>query len=1117
METNNIIEQKLRIYQNANNTPESIKQNFVIRTHEYELIIEDLLKKKRNDSIQHELILGRRGSGKSTLLKRIQIEIDENTALQKKYVAINLPEEQGRIYRLFDLWETVYDELCEKYSIQNSKKDFDEFEDDKEYTNYIFGLLHELLDKKKLIAVLLLDNFDRILDNIKEYANILRETLLNYNDIKIIAGSTRMTEHFWKYDYPFYEFFRVHRLGALTSEEIKTLLKHWSKILEMPQLENFIYEKSGQLEAIRILTDGLPRTLQFFIKILIEHNYTNGYDYLNQIFDKVSPLYQERLDKLTPSHRKIVMEMAFIWHGCTVQELVDKCKMESKLISANLKQLDQYGIVETRKTGKKNNIYLLAERFFNIWLLGTQGNPSERRKAKYLTIFLENFYSRDELKELVVSHIKKLQNKELDYNKALLHSKALAQSKYITIKERDNIIELTECLEDKINDCKIELPEKASKIFDKVEAILKNNNFEQALVLANEIEQEEDGAKDSLIGYIYFIKKDFEKAEGLFLQSIEKGLTESCYMLAVLYYVQENFKKAEYYYLIAYKQGNNNALYDLANLYENKRKLNKAEQYYLLAIEKENTYALNDLANLYVEQNEIDKAEKYYLLAIEKNNPEAVYNLAILYDSQNKLDKAEKYYLLAGEKGNIKAMNNLAVLYANQNKFDKAEKYYLLASKKGHINSTVNLALLYEDQGKLDKAEQYYLLASEKGDIDSLLSLAILYEEQKKLEQAEKFYLLAIEKENVSALNNLALLYEDQKKVKQAEQYYLLAIKKGDTDAINNLAILYKDQNKIKQAEHYLLYAIKEGNINAINNLALLYEDQNKFDKAEKYFLLAIEKGIFDGINNLALLYEYQNKFDKAEKYFLLAIEKGNFDVLYNLATFYEKQNRLEDAEKYYLLSVEKNDIEALNSLAILYENQNKLDKAEQYYLLAIEKGNTNALNNLAVLYDIQEKQNKAKKYYLLASEKGDTNAIFNLALLYYKMKEKEKLLNHLLQYDINFNNFKQLKIISSIWNGNMDNIFNNIKQLILGIGFDELGTFLINLLIHHQQNILLQLFEDTEIGKKLKESYIPIYYTILLLKDKQDVIALSIPNEIKETVDDLIKMVKNGQKYYYS
>ncbi|MFN8296983.1 MAG: tetratricopeptide repeat protein [Chitinophagales bacterium] len=924
METNNIIEQKLRIYQNANNTPESIKQNFVIRTHEYELIIEDLLKKKRNDSIQHELILGRRGSGKSTLLKRIQIEIDENVTLQKKYVAINLPEEQGRIYRLFDLWETVYDELCERYSIQNSKKDFDEFEDDKEYTNYIFGLLHEVLDKKKLIAVLLLDNFDRILDNIKEYANILRETLLNYNDIKIIAGSTRMAEHFWKYDYPFYEFFRTHRLGALASEEIKTLLKHWSKILEMPQLENFIYEKPGQLEAIRILTDGLPRTLQFFIKILIEHNYQNGYDYLNHIFDKVSPLYQERLDKLTPSHRKIVMEMAFIWHGCTVQQLVDKCKMESKLISANLKQLDQYGIVETRKTEKKNNIYLLAERFFNIWLLGTQGNPSERRKAKYLTIFLENFYSRDELKELAINHIKKLQNKELDYDKALLHSKALAQSKHITTKERDRIIELTENLGNEIMDCKIELPEKTSAIYKKILNLIDNKNYKDALLLVNDIDQEEDGVKDLISG----------------------------------------------------------------------------------------------------------------------------------------------------------------IILSNKENIKDAEKCYLLSIKKGNIDAAFNVALLYEDQRKFDKAEEYYLLAIENNDTDAIFNLALMYEDLKKINKAEKYYLLAIEKNENKALNNLALLYENEQKYDKAEKYYLLGIKKNDNKALNNLAILYKNQNKIDIAEKYFLLAIDKGNADAIFNLALLYVYQQKYNKAEKYYLLAIKNDEKRALNNLGLLYEEQKKYDKAEKYYLLAIEEG--------------------------------DNKALHNLALLYESQKNYKKAEKYYLKAIEKENVNSYYNLAMLYEDQHKIDLAQKYYLLAIEKGQIDAINNLALLYFLNKEKEKLNHFLEKYNHDSDDFRNLKFISSIWNGKMNNIFIDAKQLILQAEYNNTNFLLINLLIHHQQNIVQQLFDDSEIGKKLMERYIPIYYATLLLKNKQDVITLTIPSEIKVAVEDIIKMVKNSQKYYY-
>ncbi len=41
-------------------------------------------------------------------------------------------------------------------------------------------------------------------------------------------------------------------------------------------------------------------------------------------------------------------------------------------------------------------------------------------------------------------------------------------------------------------------------------------------------------------------------------------------------------------------------------------------------------------------------------------------------------------------------------------------------------------------------------------------------------------------------------------------------------------------------------------------------------------------------------------------------------------------------------------------------------------------------------------------------------------------------------------------------------------------------------------------------------ERYIPIYFATLLLKNKEDAIKLSIPPEIKNTVDELISMVKD-------
>lgn len=395
---------QLNLYQSANSDYKSIKNNFIIRESEFKNITSSLINKKAEDPLQHELILGRRGSGKSTLLKRIEIEITENPKLNKKFLPINLAEEQAGIYRLFDLWEQVIEEIKHQLKIDLALKEFSSFDSNDDYTHYLYQVINGLCKKHKMRIVLLLDNFDRIVENFTDDGNLLRETLINYNDVAIIAGSTRMDEHFWRYDMPFYEFFRRHRLEALSKDEIYKLLNHWSDSLKIPELKTYVNNHPGKIENIRILTDGLPRTLQFFIQMVLQNADSNSYDYLKKIMDNVTPLYQERLNNLPAQLRKTVLEMAFIWEACTTKQLVGKVKMESKLISANLKTLVEKGIVDKIETNKKNHLYRISERFFNMWLIITQGNPEQKRKAKWLSVFLENWYDTNDLKELARKH-----------------------------------------------------------------------------------------------------------------------------------------------------------------------------------------------------------------------------------------------------------------------------------------------------------------------------------------------------------------------------------------------------------------------------------------------------------------------------------------------------------------------------------------------------------------------------------------------------------------------------------------------------------------------------------------------------------------------------------------
>jgi len=396
----------LSIYQNSNaDNYESIKAGFIVRKLEYETIISSLEKRKTGDSIQHELILGRRGSGKSTLLKRIEVEITENEKLKAKYIPVNLAEEQAGIYRLMDLWEQVLRELYCQNNEKQEMKSFSEFADEQVFTRYLYSEIHSFCETKKKKVVLLLDNFDRIVGSFSDDGNLLRETLINYSDLVLIAASTRMDEHFWQYDQPFYEFFRRHHLDTLSSKETFLLLNHWSNSLDFDYMErgkikDFLKKYPGKVENIRLLTDGLPRTMLFFLKLVVQMEKTVESDFLKKVMDEVTPLYQERLQNQTPPMRRIILEMAFMWEAASTKEIAGQCRMESNLVSANLNTLVDRNIVEIIATGKRNNLYRISERFFNIWLIVTQGTLDQKRKARWMAEFLEIWYDKQELQSI---------------------------------------------------------------------------------------------------------------------------------------------------------------------------------------------------------------------------------------------------------------------------------------------------------------------------------------------------------------------------------------------------------------------------------------------------------------------------------------------------------------------------------------------------------------------------------------------------------------------------------------------------------------------------------------------------------------------------------------------
>ena len=120
---------------------------------------------------------------------------------------------------------------------------------------------------------------------------------------------------------------------------------------------------------------------------------------LETLIDRVTPLYKHTMDRLSPVQQEIVDVIALSWDAITTKEIADKIRMQSKEVSAQLNQLEKNGVIDKIPVNKKNYMYRIKERFFNIWYLMRFGGEKERYKVQWFVDFLQSWCSREELEE----------------------------------------------------------------------------------------------------------------------------------------------------------------------------------------------------------------------------------------------------------------------------------------------------------------------------------------------------------------------------------------------------------------------------------------------------------------------------------------------------------------------------------------------------------------------------------------------------------------------------------------------------------------------------------------------------------------------------------------------
>ncbi|GAB4031678.1 ATP-binding protein [Spirosoma jeollabukense] len=417
------------IYNPHNQSKEALIAGFIARKQKFERLFRDIRDSPMTKPEQHYLIQGIRGMGKTTLLLRIAYEIDNMPELRERLIPIVFNEEEYGIGSLADVWERTAQYLGETdvafvdlYDVMTKQYGQDDYEQQALQT-----LISALQQRNKKL-LLLIDNIGNVLkklDNQEEQR--LREVLLTTPELRLIGATSVVIEQVHDYTKPFYEFFKIVHLDGLSQQEAIDLFLKLGETYHADAVQQLIERQPGRIEAIRRLTGGVIRTMVLLFEILVENDSGSVFSDLKVLLDRVTPLYKHRLDDLPAQQQKIVAALAQAWDAASTKEMAQVVRLESKVVSAQLKQLIDNSIVEKVETNTKNHLYRLEERFFNIWYLMRFGRKTDQR-VLWLVRFFETMFegNAEWMQERIDGHLLAMEIGTLDPEAALFLTTAFS-------------------------------------------------------------------------------------------------------------------------------------------------------------------------------------------------------------------------------------------------------------------------------------------------------------------------------------------------------------------------------------------------------------------------------------------------------------------------------------------------------------------------------------------------------------------------------------------------------------------------------------------------------------------------------------------------------------------
>ncbi|MBL7827451.1 MAG: SEL1-like repeat protein [Saprospiraceae bacterium] len=702
------------IYNPHTQSKSQLMEGFVVRHNTFNALYKAIREAKMETPEQHYLILGRRGMGKTTLLLRLAYEIENDAALNTWLLPLVFNEEEYGIRRLFKFWERVMDLLEQRcpeirFDPAELKRLSQQYDDDDQYERALFDWLSAELERAKKKVILFIDNFGDIANKLNDQeAHRLRKILQTNPNIRIIAASSIVIDAIYKYDHPFYEFFKVVELKGLDSKEARDLLLRLSEHYKKETVARIVEENPGRVEALRRITGGVTRTMVLLFEIFADDDDGNAFKDLEVVLDRTTPLYKHRMDDLSHQQQAIVEAIAHHWDALSVKDIAEQTRLDSKTISAQLQLLEKNGIIDKKATRTKNHLYLISERFFNIWYLMRNGRRSDERRVLWLVRFFEDWCDGDMMKARAAAHRSALQGSDFDPEAAYFYTLALSQTAQLNAQDRHELL----------RDTRSYLMETSPEYGNRLGTSELDEAYE-ALELWFDGRKEEALEKlEPLCGRLFDKEKQDEIEKGVKEQGRlvfwEKEMPNVALKIGGDFYLLDTpeYDKAEQCWLEAAKQEHVRAMFNLGVLFQiNKIDLKNAMIWYEKAAGFGHSNAMFNIGTIW--QNAMEnrnKAMEWYEKAAAFGHSKAMYNIGTLWQTElDNLNNALEWYEKAANLGNIKAMNVLAWI-AFQQKKDKLETVNwcekIMKSSEARIDSLHTAACVFAWDNQLEKSKE---------------------------------------------------------------------------------------------------------------------------------------------------------------------------------------------------------------------------------------------------------------------------------------------------------------------------------------------------------------------------------------------------------------------------